>query len=132
MRRRQANNSRLRCGKLSRRRLLRGLLALAAALFLMGTPASRAQGAIFRNTELRQLKKRQKKERKLERQQQKAMERVMGQHAQTPASRKRFKHDLKMQRQMLRNSQKSLVRRMKQNRAIRDRWHRSNSGASAR
>ena len=63
--------------------------------------------------EMKQLKKRHKAQKREAKQQQRAMNKVMAQHEQSSASRARFKHDMKMQRQMLRNNQKVETRRVK-------------------
>lgn len=68
------------------------------------------------NREMKELKKRHKEQRKMLKQQQRAMKKVVGQHARSSDSRMRFKHDLKMQRQMLHRSQKDETRRLKENR----------------
>lgn len=68
------------------------------------------------NQEKKELKKRQKAQRKVVKQQQRAMKKVMEQHGQTSESRERFKHDMKMQREIVQKSQKAETRRQKDNR----------------
>ena len=90
--------------------------ACAAFIVLMCVPTIRLQGVPHGNTELRELKKRQKQQRKIARQQQQAMERVLKQHPQTVASRKRHQRDLKLQSRLLRKNQKNQALRLKQKR----------------
>jgi ABC-type transport system involved in cytochrome bd biosynthesis fused ATPase/permease subunit len=91
-------------------------LACVALTMFVGLPLAKLKAAPLPNQEMSELKKHQKKQRKTLKQQQHAMKKVMGQHEQSRESRKRFKHDLKMQRQMLRRSQKEESRRLMENR----------------
>jgi hypothetical protein len=52
-----------------------------------------------------ELKKRHKEEKRVLKQQQRAMKSVINQHEQSRDESERFKHDLKMQRQLLRKDQ---------------------------
>jgi hypothetical protein len=94
---------------------MRKLLAVFGAAILLVLPLGKLPAVPFPNREVKELKKRQKEERRMLRQQQHAMKKVMGQHAQSSDSHARFKHNLKMQRQMLQRSQKEGTRRLKQN-----------------
>lgn len=94
---------------------MRKLLAGFGAAILLVLPLGKLPAAPFPNQEMKELKKRQKEERRMVRQQQHAMKRVMGQHAQSSDSRARFKHNMKMQQQMLHRSQKDVTRRLKEN-----------------
>ena len=58
-------------------------------------------------------------------QQQRAMKKVMSQHEQSGDSRERFKHNMKMQRQMVKKSQKAETRRQKNNRKSAKQLHQS-------
>lgn len=90
------------------------LICFGAALLLV-LPQGKFTTAPLPNQETKDLKKRHKKQRKMVKQQQRAMKKVMGQHEQTSDSRERFKHDLRMQRQMVRKSQKDETGRLKNN-----------------
>jgi hypothetical protein len=94
---------------------MRKLLAGFGAAILLVLPLGKLPAAPFPNQEMKELKKRQKEERRMVRQQQHAMKRVMGQHPQSSDSRARFKHNMKMQQQMLHRSQKDVTRRLKEN-----------------
>jgi hypothetical protein len=94
---------------------MRKLLAGFGAAILLLLPLGKLPAAPFPNREMKQLKKRQKVERRMLRQQQHAMNKVMEQHGQSSDSHVRFKHDLKMQQQMLQRSQKDGTRRLKEN-----------------
>ena len=93
---------------------MRKLLAGFGAAILLVLPLGKLPAAPFPNREMKELKKRQKEERRMLRQQQHAMKKVMGQHGQSSDSHVRFKHDLKMQQQMLQRSQKDGTRRLKE------------------
>ena len=94
---------------------MRKLLAGFGAAILLVLPLGKLTAVPFPNREMKEFKKRHKEQRKMLKQQQHAMKKVMGQHAQSSDSHMRFKHDLKMQRQMLQISQKDGTRRLKEN-----------------
>jgi uncharacterized membrane protein YhiD involved in acid resistance len=104
--------------------MLRILAALILAIPLV-FPLGKLTAAPPRDQETKQLKKRHKAQNKEAKQQQRAMKRVMAQHEQSSDSRARFKHDLKMQRQMLRRSQKEETQRMKKKRKSDKKFHSS-------
>jgi len=60
-----------------------------------------------------ELKKRHKEEKRVLKQQQRAMKLVMNQHEQSRDESERFKHNLKMQRQLLREDQKDETQNLK-------------------
>ena len=94
---------------------MRKLLAGFGAAILLVLPLGKLTAVPLPNREMKELKKRHKEQRKMLKQQEHAMKKVMGQHAQSSDSRMRFKHDLKMQRQMLQRSQKDETRRQEEN-----------------
>jgi hypothetical protein len=94
---------------------MRKLLAGFGAAILLVLPLGKLPAVPFPNWEMKELKKRQKEERRTLRQQQHAMKKVMGQHGQPSDSHARFKHNLKMQQQMLQRSQKDRTRLLKEN-----------------
>ena len=94
---------------------MRKLLTSFVAAILLALPLGKLTATPLPNQEMKELKKRHKEQRKMLKQQQHTMKKVMGQHAQSSDSRMRFKHDLKMQRQMLRKSQEAETRRLKEN-----------------
>jgi hypothetical protein len=100
-------------GKLPESRRLLVAFA-AAALFSVSLVSLSAAPRSY--SQQKALKHHQKEERKQLRQQQAAMKRVMAQHVQTAASRRRFQDDLKMQRELLHKRQKEEIRRLKVNR----------------
>jgi hypothetical protein len=104
---------------------MRKLLASFVAAILLVLPLGKLTATPLPNREMKELKKHHKEQRKMLKQQQHAMKRVMGQHAQSSDSRERFKHDLKMQRQMLRKGQKAETRHQKDNRKSAKQLHRS-------
>jgi hypothetical protein len=89
----------------------RGFLVVFTVLFL---GAGVLKAAPPRNQELHNLKHLQKAERKQLKQQERATRRVMRQHPVTQQERARMKKDLKMQRHLLKTSQKEAVRNLKQ------------------
>jgi poly-D-alanine transfer protein DltD len=94
---------------------MRKLLAGFGAVILLLLPLGRLQAVPFPTREMKELKKRQKVERRMLRQQQHAMKKVMAQHGQSSDSNARFKHNLKIQQQVLQRSQKDATRRLKRN-----------------
>jgi hypothetical protein len=94
-------------------RILRRLLGALASAVLLSIPLASLLATPSSNLQQSALKHRQKVERKQLKQQQAAMKRVMAQHQQSTASWQRFKHDMKMQRQLLRERQKEETRRLK-------------------
>jgi hypothetical protein len=94
---------------------MRRLLQCLAGAVLLTLPVVNSSATALSNLEIRTLKRHQKGERKKLEQQQRAMKKVMAQHEQSSESRKRFEHNLKMQRQFLRKNQKDEVRRLKEN-----------------
>jgi small-conductance mechanosensitive channel len=75
-------------------------------IYLSAFPRSHSQMAA--------LKHRHKQERKMLREQQRAVKRVMAQHYQSAEARQRFKHDMKMQRELLQKKQKEETRKLKE------------------
>ena len=102
---------------------MRKLLAGFGAAILLVLPLGKLPAVPLPNREMKELKKRQKKERKMLRQQQHAMKKVMGQHGQPSDSHARFKHNLKMQQQMLQRSQKDRTRLLRENNKSVNRLH---------
>jgi gas vesicle protein len=94
---------------------MRKFSILVLAAVVLGLPAGALQAAPARSYETRQLKQQHKAQQKDLKEQQRAMKKVMGQHEMSDEQGSRFKHDLKMQKQMLRKSQKDDARRLKQN-----------------
>jgi len=92
--------------------MLKILNVLIVATWLV-LPLARLTAGSPPDQETKQLKKRHKAQKREAKQQQRAMHKVMAQHEQSSASRARFKNDMKMQRQMLRKSQKDETRRVK-------------------
>ena len=86
-------------------------------LACMAGPSVGALKAAPRDRELHDLKKRQKQQRKTLKIQQRSMKRTMKRQQLPPDSRKRFRRQLKMERQVLRTGQreerKGLVQRKK-------------------
>ena len=93
---------------------VRKLLACLGAAILAVLPLGSHRAAPFPSQQTKALKKRHKEQRKTLKQQQGAMKRVMAQHEQPSDARRRFRQDLKMQRQMLQRNQKEETRRFKQ------------------
>lgn len=92
----------------------RKFLILIAAVVLLQTPALSAKAAVsVRSSRMHALLKRQKLERKELKQQQRAAENLMKQHPESREAHNRFEHNLKMQRQLLRNRQKTERSRLK-------------------
>jgi len=73
---------------------------------LMAGASVGALKAVPRDQELHELKKRQKEQRKTLKIQQRSMKRTMKRQQLPPDSRKRFKRQLKMERQVLRMGQR--------------------------
>lgn len=94
-----------------RRFLVLAVLSLAvSSLPKMVTAAGAPKG------EMHELRKRQKKQRKTFAEQQRAMKNVMKQHPMSPEQHRRFRHDMKMQRQLLRRDQKAGIQNLKRER----------------
>ena len=95
---------------------MRKVLVLLTAALMAGASVGVLK-ATPRDQELRELKKRQKEQRKTLKIQQRSMKRTMKRQQLPAASRKRFKRQLKMERQVLRTGQreerKGLVERKK-------------------
>src|SRR5579863_10322217 len=100
---------------------MRKILMLVTMVVLMGTPLAAANVAGGPGPQGHQLKKRHKEQRKTIKQQQRAMKNVVSQHPQSSEERQRFKHDLKMQRQLLRKNQKNESRNLRQSLKLRKR-----------
>jgi hypothetical protein len=94
-------------------RMSRRLLGAFAAAALLSVSFVSLSATPRSDSQQKALKRHQKEERKQLKQQQAAMKRVMAQHEQSAASRKRFQHDMKMQRQLLQKKQKEETRRLK-------------------
>lgn len=90
------------------------LLACFEGAILLALTCVSVTAVPLPSQEMKALSKRHKEQQKMLKQQQRAMKAVMAKHDQSPDARKRFKSDLKMQRQMLRKSQKDETRRMKE------------------
>ena len=90
------------------------LLALVAAT-LLGPGVGAPQAAPPRNPRPTGLHTVHRRQRRVLKQQQRAMKRAMAHHL-SGGERRRFKHQLKVERQTLRNAQKSESRRIKQSR----------------
>lgn len=97
---------------------MRKFSTLLLAAVILGPVAGALQAAPARSYETHQLKKHQKAERKDLKEQQRAMKKVMGQHELSDEQRERFKSNLKMQKQMLHESQKDDSRRLKQSQKV--------------
>ncbi len=85
------------------------------AILLLG-PRRNLRADPHPDQQLRALKRLHKEELKSQKAQQKAMRKVLAQHELTAASRRRLKHNLKMQHDLLRKEQRHETRRLKMNR----------------
>src|SRR5437764_9706742 len=97
-----------------------GVMRKVVVVFVTACMAAASVGALKavpRDQELHELKKRQKEQRKTLKIQQRSMKRTMKRQQLPPDSRKRFRRQLKMERQVLRMGQreerKGLVERKK-------------------
>lgn len=91
---------------------------LLLAAVILRPSAGALQAAPARSYETHQLKQHHKAQRKDLKEQQRAMKKVMDQHELSDDQRARFKNNLKMQKQLLRESQKDDSRRLKQSQKV--------------
>jgi len=97
------------------------MVLLGAATMMSISGAIYARPAADQQT--RQLKRQQRQQSRQLKEEQHATKAVMNQHPTTPEARKRFNNDLKMQRHMLRNSQKADRRTAKENQELAKKAH---------
>ncbi len=89
------------------------LVKVFAVILLVALPYLNSAASPRSDPQMRALKQRHKQERAALKQQQRAMQRVLAQHEQTAESKRRFEHDMKIQRRMLWERQKDETRRLK-------------------
>ena|SRR5215831_11533243 len=93
---------------------MRKLLLLLLSALMVGFSPGALESAPARSYQARQLKKQHKAQRKDLTEQERAMKKVTDQHQLSDEQRKRFKNDMKVQKQLLHKSQKDDSRRLKQ------------------
>lgn len=92
---------------------MKTILVCLGTLVLLLSPSGTLVSAPFPSAQLKALQKRHRIEHRKNKQDQRAMRRVMVQHRVGGAANRRFQHNLKMQRQLLRKNQSQEVRRLK-------------------
>jgi len=92
---------------------MRRVLILVAMAVALTSAQEKLKAFHVAKQEKHELKKRHKEEKRVLKRQQRAMKSVMNQHEQSIDESDRFKHDLKMQRQLLRKDQKNETQNLK-------------------
>ena len=102
-----------RVNRSGRRDLMRRVLILVTMAVVLTSAQERLKAFHVAKQEKHELKKRHKEEKRILKRRQRAMKSVMNQHEQSSDESERFKHDLKMQRQLLRKDQKDETQNLK-------------------
>jgi len=106
---------------------MRKLLALLLTALFVGSSVAWLDAAPPRDREMRELRKHQKEQRKTLKIKQRSMKQTMKRHEIPEVERKRFKHQLKMERQVLRMGQRNDAQSLKQRRKFSKRNHEQGS-----